>query len=335
MARVFAPPRASPRRPSSTHGLAAAAVTCAVLTVALVARRGGDAAVVGVIVPPGAPPGSRAPRPPVAFARVFGRGMVLRAGAPGAAVWGRGPPGAPVAVSLVDGGEPPRAAQLARTVVADAAGVWRLLLPPRAAGGPYTLSATPAVGTRGAGPLPGAVIDDVWFGTVLLCGGQSNAEFSVAGMLGGAAEVSAAARGAYDHIRLFSVDQRTNSSAPLRDLRTTELEWARPSEPGALDGGGAAHGVYGPFSAVCWVAARALSDALAARDTAAAARRPIGVIAAAWGGSGVLQWLSPFGVAGLTAPPPEVLPRMRASPGRESRAEDWGLGRRRRRRSRR
>ncbi|MEJ2299162.1 MAG: hypothetical protein P8X94_11810 [Woeseiaceae bacterium] len=75
-------------------------------------------------------------------------------------VWGEAEPGAPVNVRFAD--------EDSETVAGDD-GRWRLELPARAAGGPYTLTVQSGEQSQR--------IDDVLVGDVWLCSGQSNMEF--------------------------------------------------------------------------------------------------------------------------------------------------------------
>lgn len=114
-----------------------------------------------------------APRTQAGFAlsKTFGSHMVLQVPTP--VLFGFDTPGAAVNVTL-DGG-----AVLA-TSIAGADGVWRLTLPPQVYGGPHSLSVASTSG--GA-----AVLSDVFFGEVFLCGGQS-----VRAMAGRRSHISAA-----------------------------------------------------------------------------------------------------------------------------------------------
>ena len=116
-------------------------------------------------------------------------------------------------------------------------------------------------------------IQDVQFGDVWLCSGQSNMEFNVAGGLNAAAEIAASAN---PNLRLFFV-KKANLKAP----RQTILE-PDPKNPSKWQ-------VAGPqtvpgFSAVCYFMARELSKQL--KDV------PLGLIDSSWGGTSVEWWTS-------------------------------------------
>ena len=94
-------------------------------------------------------------------ARALGSHMTLQRAPAAARVWGQDVPGATVRVILSPGDG------AAHAGVADAAsGVWRVALPPQEAGGPFTLTFNSSSGGS-------AVLEDVYFGLVFLCGGQS------------------------------------------------------------------------------------------------------------------------------------------------------------------
>jgi hypothetical protein len=89
---------------------------------------------------------------------VFGNHTVLQRGGAGALLWGWDAPGATVTVSGV--GPSPV------TATAGADGLWRARLPPQPAGGPFVVTVASSAGGRLA-------LEDVLFGDVWLCGGES------------------------------------------------------------------------------------------------------------------------------------------------------------------
>jgi hypothetical protein len=167
-------------------------------------------------------------------------------------------------------------------------GVWRQALPSTPAGGPYSLIFE---GTDGST----ASLDDVLFGDVHLCGGQSNAQFTVIQAINATAEIAAAAN--YPHIRLFTTGQGTASLTPLQQLGSVEQTWsvASPSSVGL--------GNWSAFSAVCWFYGRDLSDSLGGSV-------PVGLVSASWGGTCISAWMSPtmLDECQPLAPPPTPNP---------------------------
>jgi hypothetical protein len=123
----------------------------------------------------GAPPSSFAtpPRPPPRssgafnFSSALGDHMVLRMAPARALVWGSDAPGTTVTVAI-DGGA--GGSFFGQT---DATGTWRVSLGAVGAGGPHSLSAT----SSGGGDA--LALQDVYFGAVFVCGGQSNMQFTV------------------------------------------------------------------------------------------------------------------------------------------------------------
>ena len=94
----------------------------------------------------------------VRLPQVFGDHMVLQRDAP-VVVWGWADPGETVAVTL--GGR-------AVAASADAAGGWKIALPPLPTGGPFEMT------VAGKNRI---VLTDVLVGEVWLCSGQSNMEW--------------------------------------------------------------------------------------------------------------------------------------------------------------
>lgn len=122
-------------------------------------------------------------------------------------------------------------------------------------------------------------MDNVLFGDVFLCGGQSNMQFSMPAIANATEE--AARADAYPLIRLFTVGQGTKSTTPLDDLQTIEQRWSVANRTSIGGNGG-----FGYFSAVCWVFGREVFDALGGKV-------PIGLINNNWGGTPVESWSTP------------------------------------------
>ena len=164
------------------------------------------------------------------------------------------------------------------TSTASSSGEWRQALP-----------ATSASSTTGSGETIefscsngiNFILTDVLFGDVVLCGGQSNQQFTLKQISdippwNATAEIAAAA--AYPSIRTMTVGQSVTSVTPLRELgANATLPWslATPETIGS--------GEWNATSAVCWFFGKALSDAL---------QIPIGLISSNWGGTSIPCWSS-------------------------------------------
>ncbi|GGA26659.1 sialate O-acetylesterase [Dyella nitratireducens] len=143
---------------------------------------------------------------------------------------------------------------------ADAHGRWEASLPARAAGGPYTLTATTADGAT-------QTIHDVLVGDVWLCSGQSNMVLQVKRALDARAEVQDASN---DRIRVLTVDNV--SSVALQESIPASDHWLKTTPDTVAE-----------FSATCYFFARELQ-----KDVPV----PMGLIVAAWGGSRIEPWMS-------------------------------------------
>ena len=153
----------------------------------------------------------------------------------------------------------------------DTDGTWRMSLPPQAA------SLTPQVISIRATTGESGQLNNILFGDVYICGGQSNMDFAMPSQTDGAQEAEEA-EGNYPHIRLFTVGQGTRSSKPLLDLQTVAQPWSVAGN----------HSLYHPghpkwFSAVCWFFGKHVSEGL---DN----QIPIGLISNSWGGTKVELW---------------------------------------------
>ena len=134
----------------------------------------------------------------------LGDHMVLQRAPASAVVWGFASPGATVTTTFIRHGR----LNAKYTSVAGSDGVWRAHLEPTAAGGPYTINFASSTGET-------AAINDVLFGDVYICGGQSNMQFSVGGNVNGSTYAKEA--DSYPNIRLFTVGQ-VPCCAPRADL---------------------------------------------------------------------------------------------------------------------
>lgn len=184
----------------------------------------------------------------VKLPRLFGDSMVLQRNKP-ITIWGWAKAGEKVRVSFH---EQKKATQ------ADAAGKWKLLLDPEAAGGPYNLIIS------GANNI---TYKDVLVGEVWVCSGQSNMEMAIKHSLNAEEEIKAANFPKIRHVTI----EKDMSGTPLEDLRLV-TRW-KPATPANA----------GDFTAVGFFFARELFQRLGI---------PVGLIHTSWGGTNVETWTS-------------------------------------------
>ncbi|NXP17681.1 SIAE acetylesterase, partial [Scytalopus superciliaris] len=198
------------------------------------------------------------------FASYYGDHMVLQKAPAGAVVWGHGLPGAAVTVALLE------AAGLVvmkkRAQVKGPSGRWTVVLDPMDQGGPYTLMAEQG--------LENVTLQDIYFGDVWLCSGQSNMAMTVLQVANASQELAAAAR--YPYVRVFAAAPAC-SHVELEDLERVDLPWSIPTAENL------GHGNFTYFSAVCWLLGRSLYEALGF---------PVGLVEAAWSGTPIEAWSS-------------------------------------------
>ena len=190
-------------------------------------------------------------------------GIVLQRAPASSIVWGFASPG--VSVHTAFQGQ-------ALVTVTDASGVWRQVLPPTAA--TSTGQSIQFNSSEGS-----AVLRDVLFGEVFLCGGQSNMAYtplSMAGMNNASAEIASASLPSYRDIRLFTVGQGTVAQTPLDNLNTVYHNWTSAS---AKVVGGVK---WKEFSAICWLFGKRIHDTLEV---------PVGLISSNWGGTSIQVWM--------------------------------------------
>uniref|UniRef100_A0A7N6ADK2 Sialate O-acetylesterase domain-containing protein n=1 Tax=Anabas testudineus TaxID=64144 RepID=A0A7N6ADK2_ANATE len=190
------------------------------------------------------------------FASYYGDHMVLQKSPERAVLWGYGPEGAQVSVSLVG----PTKQQASPVTVRK--GIWRVSLDPVDAGGPYNVTAASVQSSA-------VTLKDILFGDVWLCGGQSNMYFKTSQIFNASEELALAAK--YPHVRTFMVALKL-SEAELTDLIKVERPWSVPTARGLAN-----------FSAVCWLFGRYMYENL---------KYPIGLVESCWGGTPVEAWSS-------------------------------------------
>eukprot|EP00117_Sycon_ciliatum_P049925 scpid15436/ scgid35319/ Sialate O-acetylesterase; Sialic acid-specific 9-O-acetylesterase; Yolk sac protein 2; Sialate O-acetylesterase small subunit; Sialate O-acetylesterase large subunit len=201
------------------------------------------------------------------LSNTLGSNMVLQRKPHQAVIWGWSQPQDTVTVYHANWVGP---------FTADENGMWKAELPSTEEGGPYTISA------QSKHFNSEIHMDNVVFGDVYLCGGQSNMQFTVDCGFNATSEVEKADK--YEDIRVFTVGQKTSSATALTELATIEQNWTVASR--ASIGGG--NWTY--FSAVCWYFGRDLYDRLEKKV-------PIGLISNNWGGTCVQAWSSPDALA--------------------------------------
>jgi sialate O-acetylesterase len=194
------------------------------------------------------------------ISNALGSHMVLQRAPQRANIWGWTTAGASVSV---------RFNSKLYQVTAAASGLWSVLLDATPAGGPYTINVASTSGAT-------ATLEDVLFGDVYVCGGQSNMQFTVHSAFNATYEIAAANN--YPRIRLFTVGQGTTSAVPLDEFSTISQQWSVASA--ATVG----VGDWNEFSAACWFFGRDLYDNL---------QVPIGLFSDNWGGTIVQAWSSP------------------------------------------
>jgi sialate O-acetylesterase len=214
------------------------------------------------------------------FSATLGDHAVLQRGV-AATVWGFDTPLSTVTSTLFM----PGGAAVTLRNVTGLDGVWRQQLPPQPASlASYNITATSSA-------TGSASLSDVLFGDVIVCGGQSNMQFSLSAALNATAEIAAAN---YPYIRLFTVGQGTSSNTPLVDLNTTEQPWTATT-PATVS-----QGDFGVFSAICYLTGRDLFNALGGEV-------PLGLISNNWGGTCLQSWV-PASVTDVCGDPPPVGP---------------------------
>ncbi|XP_048767648.1 sialate O-acetylesterase-like [Ostrea edulis] len=189
------------------------------------------------------------------FSSYYHDHMVLQQGSAGTSLWGHSSKIGDVVHIKLNNNE------VARATV-DSHQIWQATFTSPTDHGPYTVSATSSLGTL--------QISDVLFGDVWLCSGQSNMEFTVAGLINVTEEYADLVN--YPNIRLFQV-HNAFSATPYGDVQHDTALWLKPNRRTMVH-----------YSAVCWLYGKYLSQHF---------NYPIGLVDADWGGTRIEAWSSP------------------------------------------
>ena len=171
---------------------------------------------------------------------VFGSNMVLQASPLSARLWGLVGSGSQISATLtVTAGGAPNPRTFNAT--ADASGAWAIILPPVAASNEFAYRLEVDDVTAGTG----VAFDNILFGDVWLCSGQSNMEMTMNMVLNFEAEIADSVN--YPTIRVLS-SLKNAQDLPQFDVGTRgPAPWSVAS-PAAIRGGD-----YDYFSAVCYL----------------------------------------------------------------------------------
>ena len=201
-----------------------------------------------------------------------GSHMVLQREPLSSRIWGWGYPGATVSVVL------DLIVSVSTIVKQD--GSWITELPPQEAGSDHKIIITDRDTS--------ITLEDIAFGDVYLCSGQSNMELSVPVIFSASSEIEDSIN--YPNLRLATV-KKVKSDKPQDDApsKSPDYAWAR-SGPDAMS---LMDKEFGYYSATCYFFGRDLHKALKYEV-------PIGLVTSCWGGQKVETFSSPDALADKT-----------------------------------
>ena len=184
----------------------------------------------------------------VSLPQFFQSGMVIQRGKP-VPVWGKADAGEKVSV---------RINKFKTVVIADSNGKFRIDLPAMKAGGPYTLMVGDVV-------LTNVLVGDVW-----LCSGQSNVDVTIERVYPQyTKEIDQLAN---DQVRLFRIQNETNTHGVQDDIRPTSINWKPLTKENAWQ-----------FSALGTFLGKRMQEQHGV---------PQGIIVNSWGGTPIEAWIS-------------------------------------------
>jgi sialate O-acetylesterase len=197
--------------------------------------------------------------------------MVLQRAPQRAIVWGFGDPSALTTLTI----NHKIYTTISRSERANDLGesIWSVTLDPVSDEGPFDIHVSQPLAN---GTLVTITIQDILFGDVWVCSGQSNMQLTVGMIYNGSEEIANA--GNYPKIRVFTALQ-VPSGVPVEEILTIEQNWSVAS-PKSIGGS-----MWTYMSAVCWLYGRMIQQELGGR--------PIGLIATSWGGTAIEFWTPP------------------------------------------
>lgn len=145
--------------------------------------------------------------------------------------------------------------------------IWSVELDAQTEEGPFQVKVSAKLPN---GTIETLVLDDVLFGDVWFCSGQSNMEFSLGRMLNSSIEIQNANK--YPKIRLMTADP-SSANTTQEEPPKIVFNWSIASNVTTANG---------RVSAVCWMYGRMIHEALS--------ERPIGLIHSSVGGTNIEQW---------------------------------------------
>jgi sialate O-acetylesterase len=148
--------------------------------------------------------------------------------------------------------------------------MWSVTLDAQTEEGPFQVKVTHSLPN---GTLATITLNDVLFGDVWICSGQSNMSYPVKYMYNGSVEIENA--GKYPKVRLFTAE-RQQSDSPQEELLSIWLNWSVASSDSV-------NSSY--TSAVCWLYGRMIHAEIGGR--------PIGLVHTSFGGTIIEYWSPP------------------------------------------
>jgi len=205
------------------------------------------------------------------FANYIGDNMVLQSAPASSIIWGYGDIAAEITLSINNKVYHNKTGTEPVNELGDS--MWLVVLDPESPGGPFQINVTLLLSN---GSLDTISLNNVLFGDVWVCSGQSNMQMAVTDIFNGSVEIANA--GNYPNIRLFT-GYLTVASSPQEEPLFIAQTWSVASPTS----------VGGPSfifaSAVCWLYGRMIYAALG--------EIPIGLLATSWGGTAIEEWMPP------------------------------------------
>ncbi len=150
------------------------------------------------------------------------------------------------------------------------ASIWSVTLDAQLEEGPYQIIVTHPLAN---GTMEIITLDDVLFGDVWICSGQSNMQWSLSRIFNASIEIENAYK--YPKVRLFTASE-SQAGTPQEEILNIGMKWSVASNTT----------VANPYtSAVCWLYGRMIQEGLGGR--------PIGLIHSSWGGTFIEYWTPP------------------------------------------